>query len=375
MLLGAILSACTSPDDTIGLSGPAYQPPKGISDDNLPRSAASLFSVSYESAFKAQLEISKTGRDPTEDQQRIFRQMAADGFGVVKANCQDFFKSGGEHQKWILFTRDAVGAGGTLATGILALASAGTLPLAIVSLSTTTIFSGLDVYTKNFLFGADNISSVATLVNKALDTNQAAVFQSNDLSDWTFESARDRVAYQQDICKPAQIRQLAVDAIATGRIKSAVDGTDSEAGTATLDNTATALIGRVVGMPAGASPGNGPLAALCWAARETPSPAQQSLINDALPIATYPNGPASAPVNWAAVKGQVALACNALSAKAQSAIKSQIDAWKALPEVNTAVPQGVGRGAIGQPNLLMSTQLPSNAGRGSPRHYSIKVAQ
>lgn len=366
--LGLALMACSS-KDTLLTEGPALQY-RNVPDSELPMSPASLFYKSYETAWKTQLQISTTGvGNDAPGAQAIFRQMAVDGFSVVQANCSEFFKKGGETQKWILFGRDAVGVLGTLATGILAITSAGTLPVSIVALSTTTLYAGIDTYTQNFLFGAENIDSVWTLVKKALDVNSNAVFSA---PDWSFASARERISYQQDICKPARIRKLALDAITAGDVVSMKSSGDTDAAKTLADSLIKRQIGQIVGVGGNLSPDGPYLAGLCWAARETLTPDQRTAVNELLRTNTFPRGPAS--TAWNNATPLVAMACDSLSAKTQANIKTQIDAWKATPDAAAPAAGGLGAvpgGAAG--GGLLSRQVAPSASSGGTTQFSIRI--
>jgi len=364
---GLTLMACSS-KDTLLTEGPALQY-RNVPDQDLPMSPASLFYKSYESAWRTQLQISTTGVG-NEDAaaQAIFKQMARDGFSVVQANCSEFFKKGGETQKWILFGRDTVGVLGTLATGILAITSAGTLPVSIVALSTTTLYAGVDTYTQNFLFGAENIDSVWTLIKNALDVNSNAVFSA---ADWSFASARERISYQQDICKPARIRRLALDAITAGDVVSMKSSGDTDAAKTLADSLIKRQIGQIVGVGGNLSPDGPYLAGLCWAARETLTPDQRTAVNELLRTNTFPRGPAS--TAWNNATPLVAMACDSLSAKTQANIKTQIDAWKATPAPAAAVAGGLGAAPAGAGGGLLSRQVAPSTSSGSTTHFSIKI--
>lgn len=193
--------------DTLTASGPAAT---GANNQ------IGLFYEAHQSALAVAMEVAKsgTGNDLSGTQAK-YRQMVIEGVGVVRANCSDFFKNRGENQKWIGFTRDIVAAGGTLATGVLAITGATTLALSIVSLSTAGIYSGLDVYQKNFLFGSDNIESVRTLILNSLSAHTDKVL--SDSKPWTFQNAAGAILDNQEICKPASILALVREAIKAGK--------------------------------------------------------------------------------------------------------------------------------------------------------------
>lgn len=143
------------------------------------------------------------------------QHMLDTGFDYIEATCSDFFATAGQTQKWLIVARDTVGAVGTLATAGLALADKGTNAVAAIGLGTSVAFSGIDIYTKNFLFSADNIESVRTLTMKALNVHREAV---EKLGPFTYTTATVALLDNQNICSPMQIAALSRDAIKNGTV-------------------------------------------------------------------------------------------------------------------------------------------------------------
>lgn len=137
------------------------------------------------------------------------------GFSLVKANCSSFFDSAGNTQRWIIFARDTVAAVGTLATAVMALHHAGGNAVANVAFATGATVTGLDLYTRNFLFAAENIDSVRDLVLRALDVHSAAVLQ---IGSMPYGSVLTALMDNQNICAPTHINALAKEAIKKGNV-------------------------------------------------------------------------------------------------------------------------------------------------------------
>lgn len=161
------------------------------------------------------------------------RQMAVDGVAVVDANCDAYFESLGGVQQNVIFIRDLLGSVGTVAAGAAGLVASTAAPPAAVGFTIATSNSGLDIYSRNSLFGADNIQSVWQLVQSALNLHKIATLPEPDNSTWTFAAARQVILDQQDICQPANILLLTRQIIAhptlqavdsTGRIVAQTDG-------------------------------------------------------------------------------------------------------------------------------------------------------
>ena len=149
-----------------------------------------------------------------------FEQMARLGSTVEWMNCDAFFASRGVDQKWLLTFKDVATAVGSAATGVLALASPSNATAAgAVALATGSAYNAVDIYSRNFLFGADNIDNVLIMTRKALQAHEDAAFPpKEDASPWTFEHAVQYLADHQAICGPAHIRSLALAAISKGTL-------------------------------------------------------------------------------------------------------------------------------------------------------------
>ena len=132
-----------------------------------------LFEASYSRALTDQQVISEGGVAPSDTAQHA-HQMAKDGMNLVDSYCQEFFRHGGDSQKWLNVFKDLTASLGSVATGALAIASpSNATAAAIVALSTAAAYNSVDLYTKNFLFGSDNIESVRTLAMKALAADRS----------------------------------------------------------------------------------------------------------------------------------------------------------------------------------------------------------
>ena len=149
---------------------------------------------------------------------KLAKTMMDYGFGLIYANCSDFFNSAGKTQQWLLALRDIVGAAGTLTTGILSMTNGGQIATTTVALSTSTAFSGLDIYTKNFLFAADNIQSVRDLTTNALIAHRKAVVTGMERNEFeaSFSNAISILEEHQNYCTPMKILSLVRHAITKG---------------------------------------------------------------------------------------------------------------------------------------------------------------
>lgn len=103
------------------------------------------------------------------------RKMLRSGFALVVASCEDYFRSAGTTQRWVIVASDYVAAAGTLATSILALTHAGAAAVSATALGTSTVLTGTSIYTKDFLFASENMDSVRTLTMNAIHEHQKLV--------------------------------------------------------------------------------------------------------------------------------------------------------------------------------------------------------
>lgn len=159
--------------------------------------------------------------------------MLRSGFALVYANCSDFFLTAGENQKWLIVTRDTVGAVGTLATGVMSLHNASKNAVANMAFLTGATFAGLDIYTKNFLFAAENVDSVRTLISRALNVHQTAVLAQGP---FTYDSASMMLMDHQNICTPMPIAALAKEAIKKGNVVPDTQNATDPGGLAKIQN-------------------------------------------------------------------------------------------------------------------------------------------
>lgn len=173
--------------------------------------------------------------------------MLRDGLALVYASCSDFFDSAGETQRWVIVARDAVGIGGTLATSAMALHHASSSAVSNLALVTAASFAGLDLYTKNFLFAAENVDSVRTLIANALSVHQQAILTK---SPFTYQTATNLLQDNQAICSPMRIAALAREAIKKGTVVASPDpASDLVTLPQTQDRNALLSLGQILNPP------------------------------------------------------------------------------------------------------------------------------
>ena len=191
------------------------------------------FELSYARSEWEQEQISaglaKAPKGATEDVSVHARQMALDGVNLVDTYCADFFRTRGDDETFLNVAKDATASSGTLASGVLSLVSpANAVAAGAISLVTSTASNTLDVYTKNFLFGSDNIESVHTMTVSALAAHRKSAFPANDNSVWDFGGATTVIMDHQDICTPASIRSLVLSSVSSSSFKAVASTTPSD---------------------------------------------------------------------------------------------------------------------------------------------------
>lgn len=207
------------------------------------------------------------------DDTGLAQTMMKNGFALTYASCSDYFLSAGDTQKWIIVSRDVVGAVGSLATAILALHSGGKNAAANVAIATGIGFTSLNIYTKNFLFAAENISSVRTLITRALSTHQQVV---ESIGTVTYETALVALFDNQEICSPMKIAALAREAIQKGDVIAATSPeADIESITQAQDQKALETLGKILNPPGALSIDQA--GALWWLLKDSSSDTEKTM--------------------------------------------------------------------------------------------------
>lgn len=178
------------------------------------------------------------------------KSMYQAGYTLIYFNCNEYFDSAGKTQSILIASRDAVGAIGAVSTSVLVLTNAPKSALAAVGIGSGAAYAGIDTYTKDFLFSAENVDAVRSLVSNALDTHHKAVLAS-------FGAAQAQIDYtvalvqlrdEQTICTLRHIAALATDAIKNGHLVATTNTLDSDvAGLNSIqDNAVLSALGTIM---------------------------------------------------------------------------------------------------------------------------------
>ena len=207
IVLAIHLCACSEtfrgPDPIITAEGPA---PVDANSAGLVRLFFNSATASYGSAG-----------DPV-----LARQMLSDGFALIYADCNEYFRVAGRTQQRLIFGRDLLGTFGTLATGVIALAHASKDATAIAALVTATGYSVMDDIAKDFLFSADNIDSVRDITLRAIQAHQASVLTHNAV--FNYNTVVLYLEDDQDYCTLRRIAALVKDAAKNAKVGEAQPG-------------------------------------------------------------------------------------------------------------------------------------------------------
>lgn len=172
--------------------------------------------------------------------------MLTSGMSLAQANCRGYFASAGRNQRNVIVARQVVNAVGALAVTLMLLDDVDPDSITLVELGQSTANTGLDIWTQNYLFAAENISTVEELVIKAEDAYSAVALSRTNLD---YEKATDLLMGYQAICAPRRVAALVLEAVKAGNVTPA----PTNAGAASLevvrDREARRKLADVFGVP------------------------------------------------------------------------------------------------------------------------------
>lgn len=185
--------------------------------------------------------------DPTNPE--AINEMMANGFLLVRTNCDDFFADMAILQRDADIGRDMVAPILSALSNIVALRSLTDGQRSeingIFAIASTTVLAGISIVDQHFLFGAENSQDVHDLTFDALAAHKEEVEEMGDLS---FQDALEQLIDHQVICSPAYIRRLTRQAIQAGDVVA-----DVNAG-ASADDAAFSALARELGRIGAVSP-------------------------------------------------------------------------------------------------------------------------
>jgi len=177
----------------------------------------------------------------TDSSTSSYQQFMRSGFALIYVRCNEYFDNKGSDQATASLIRDSIAPLAAVVSGIFALHTYGNPKnadhdIALLTLGTTTAVAGLDVYSKNFLFGAENIESVRGMVNEELNAHALAALS---MSPTSIEEAAIQITDNQRICYPSHILASTRTAISNERFSGIVTGSGGPVGTQLLSDLGT----------------------------------------------------------------------------------------------------------------------------------------
>jgi hypothetical protein len=284
-----------------------------------------LFQVAYTCAW-AQANRIASGAIALNDRgaQTAYRVMLREGLGLVRGNCSDFFRKRGDNQQLINLSRDIVAMGGTTAAAIVGVAGGSVLAFSIIAVAGTALYGGIDTYTKNFLFGVENIESVRTLTMQTLSDNADLLLVKADATDkLMFQDIADAIMDQQEFCKPASIA-AAVRLKLRGGTADAIVAAESSSASVWSDRAVMATISDLVGLPPNVIVSDTQLSALCWATTADGAKNLAAIKSLLIPQSSFGKGPGTDAWEKFGVGVSVGAQCERLSSAARAVVNAKI---------------------------------------------------
>lgn len=153
-----------------------------------------------------------------EDESRA-RLMTRLGVTLTTIRCRDFFHERGGNQTRERILRGSIAPVSALLTGLVGAvdfdSDADRLNwLEVLALGESASLATLDLYEREFLFGAENVASVEVLVLRALEVHGQAI----EAQNVDFHQAARNLVQHERICTPAAILDLTRSAIRNGQV-------------------------------------------------------------------------------------------------------------------------------------------------------------
>jgi hypothetical protein len=315
-----------------------------------------LFQIAYSCAWVQANRVALGTMPPSNGgAQNGYKVMLREGLGLVRGNCNDFFRKRGDNQQVINLSRDIVAIGGTTAAAIIGLAGGGSiLALSIIALSGATLYSGIDTYTKNFLFGVENIESVRTLTMQTLSDNAATLLAQADATDkLVFQDISDAIMDNQEICKPASIAAAVRIKLRGG--SGGIEAAETSNANALSDRAVMAKISELVGLPVNVIVSDTQLAALCWATTADGAKNLSTIQQLLVPFRSFGRGPGTADWEQKGVGVMVGAQCERLSSAARAVVNAKIKEFRGTQGGGTGALESIsgapGAGSIGRAGI------------------------
>lgn len=173
-------------------------------------------------------------------------RMLQTGFALIDHTCSEYFSSAGRSQTWVIAAKDTIGVLSTLSTGAVALKNGSDDTIAAIAFGSNALNSGLDVYTRNYLFGAENIEAVRTLTFGALEAHREGI---RGKAPSTYDEVGVALIHNQNFCQPRKIAEMARKAIASSTLAPYTPSGGEQAVANQGDGHVKHELGRLLGIP------------------------------------------------------------------------------------------------------------------------------
>lgn len=177
-------------------------------------------------------------------------QFLSGGLALIDNNCRDYFRVEGKFQQVLYFVRDTANVLSPVAAGALAIAKGSTNAIAVVTLSTAATAGIISTAASDFLFDADNIDDVQSLVMTDLATHEDAVNQAaaQSPSAVTFDWVTEQLTDHQNHCLPAHILAVTRAAIKAGKLMPYSEGSTKNQPSASEVQALKTSLGTILGL-------------------------------------------------------------------------------------------------------------------------------
>lgn len=157
-----------------------------------------------------------------QDSQDATKDMLESGITLVKVRCTDFFAAKRANQSRARLTRSLIQPLTVAVTSTFAVLNFGSEQresdaLALLAAGNALATAGLDIYEDQFLFGAENVTSVEAMTLRALAAHETDILNANLTS---FNRGVRALLDHQNICTPGNILNLVQASIDAGNFRA-----------------------------------------------------------------------------------------------------------------------------------------------------------
>lgn len=180
-------------------------------------------------SWKFSSKVCKSMRASEANEESAAKEMVNSGISLVKVRCADFFAAKRGNQSKARLIRSLLQPLTVAITSTFAVINFGGEEegefgqddaLALLAAGNALATAGLNVYEDQFLFGAENVTSVEQMTMRALATHERAILKSVS----SFDVGVRRLIDHQSICLPGNILELVRQSIDNGDFRARTTG-------------------------------------------------------------------------------------------------------------------------------------------------------